>query len=191
MRPEVGDVTRRDLLPLDPHQLQEVGFTAELVHPVGVAGRLQISDRTKSRRESGLRLEHLVEIERVLGHPRQRLGRHASRHDQAGRVPRRARGQLVAFEQHDVGPPEFREVVGHAGTDHTATDDHHPCGLGDRGCRVVAHDHRITDARRVRPAGSSFLPSRRRVRAVLRTVARTSRRTSWIAAHRAAPTARW
>jgi hypothetical protein len=45
--------------------------------------------------------------------------------DQAGRMPGRAAGQLLAFEQHDVGPAELGQVIGHRAAGDAAADDDH------------------------------------------------------------------
>ena len=70
----------------------------------------------------GLGLDLLVQLDRVLLQPRDvRVA--VQRVHATGRVPRRAGGQLLAFEQHDVGPAGLGEVVEHAGADDTAADD--------------------------------------------------------------------
>ncbi len=53
----------------------------------------------------GLGLEPAIKLGRVLGEPRQVLGR-AQLPDQPGGMPGRARRQLPALEQHDIRPPE-------------------------------------------------------------------------------------
>ncbi len=58
---------------------------------------------------------------RVLCEFRQILGG-AELADQAGGVPGRAAGQLLAFQQHDIRPAEFGQVIGE-GTSHRATTD--------------------------------------------------------------------
>ena len=63
-----------------------------------------------------------VEADGVLHHLRQADGR-AQLADQAGRVPRRAVGQVVLLDQHDVRPAQLGEVVEDAAAADAAADD--------------------------------------------------------------------
>ena len=146
VRPEIGHLSRGDLLAVDAHQPEEIGLPTELVHALGIARGLQVADRLEAGREPGLVLERRVEVGRVLRHPGERLGGHAARHDQPGRVPRGARGELVAFEEDDVGPAEMCEVIGDAGADHATADDHDPGGVRHcprRGARMSCRRRRF------------------------------------------------
>ena len=70
-----------------------------------------------------LGLDVLVQLDRVLLQLRHvRVA--VQRVHPTGRVPRRSRGQLLAFDQHDVGPAGLGEVVQHRRADHTAADHH-------------------------------------------------------------------
>jgi hypothetical protein len=74
---------------------------------------------------TGLGLDVFVQVDRVLlqlRHVRVAVERvHAT-----GGVPGAAMGQLTAFQQDDVGPTRFGQVVQHACADYSATDHHHP-----------------------------------------------------------------
>ncbi len=69
--------------------------------------------------------------------PRQRQAR-AQLADEAGGVERRAAGQLVAVEQHDVALAELREVVGDRGAADAAADDHDARAVGQLAGRTIA-----------------------------------------------------
>src|SRR5689334_10329966 len=51
-------------------------------------------------------------------------------------MPRSPAGQLALLEQQDVGETAQRQVIGHAGADHAAADDHYLRPAGQRGCCV-------------------------------------------------------
>ena len=70
----------------------------------------------------GLRLEPLVELRAGEVDPREVQARVEVRRV-AGRVPRRARGQLAPLDQDRVGPPGAREVVEDARAEDAAADD--------------------------------------------------------------------
>jgi len=72
--------------------------------------------------EAGFRLQRLVEIHRVLVDMADRVA-HVEQRQQPGGVPGGARGQFVAFQQHDIGPAGTGKVIGDRGADGTAADD--------------------------------------------------------------------
>ena len=53
--------------------------------------------------------------------------------DQAGSVPGRAAGELLAFEQDRVAPADLAKVIGDRGADNAAADDD-DTGAGRQGC---------------------------------------------------------
>ena len=69
--------------------------------------------------------EPSVELRRVALHVHDRPARREGRHV-AGRVPRRARGELVLLEEKAVRPPLLREVKETRGADRAAPDDDRP-----------------------------------------------------------------
>jgi hypothetical protein len=73
---------------------------------------------------TGFGLDLLVEVHRVLLQAGD-VGVAIEGVHSAGGVPRGPGGQLLALQQHDVGPTRFGEVVQDAGADDTASDDHH------------------------------------------------------------------
>ena len=48
---------------------------------------------------------------------------HVEQGQQTRRMPCRARGQLITFQQHDVIPPRFCKVIGDGGSDSTAANN--------------------------------------------------------------------
>ena len=87
-------------------------------------------------RLTGLGLQPSIQLDGVFEHAR-RVARRTQLADETGGVPGRAVGELVLFEQHDIGLAHRGQVVGDAAPDDPATDDHDP-GLRRHG--VVGHD---------------------------------------------------
>ena len=96
---------------------------SELFPSVGVGRQVQRAGRLPAGRQTGVGLERLEDLDAALHDLAHARGR-ACRRDQPGRVPCRARRELVALEQHDVGPSPPGEVVGDAAADDTSADDH-------------------------------------------------------------------
>jgi hypothetical protein len=70
------------------------------------------------------------QLGRVLGELGEVTGA-AQLPDQAGGVPGRAPGELVALEQHDVADTELGQVVRDRTSDHPAADDFGVCAGGN------------------------------------------------------------
>jgi hypothetical protein len=98
--------------------------TGELqeIHPLPSSREVHSRCNVDAARLAGRILDFAVELDRILlqlGDVRIAIQRvHAS-----GRMPCRAGRQLVALDQHDVGPAGPREVVQNGGADDAATDD--------------------------------------------------------------------
>ena len=107
----------------------ERGDAAVLLEPVGVGGDLDEADPLEARREAGLGLEARVEVAGVFAQLSRSFRERAEGDDQTSRVPRRAAGQAVALEQHDVFPACVSEVVGHGAADDTTPHDNHARSL--------------------------------------------------------------
>jgi len=71
---------------------------------------------------AGLGLEPAVHLDGLFEHARG-VARRSQLADESGRMPRRAVGELVLFEQHDVGLAVLRQPVGNAAAEDAATDD--------------------------------------------------------------------
>ena len=154
------DLLRADELDRDPVGLGEDRLSGHRLHPLGRAREVQVSDAAEPRVLTGLLGQLRQELGGVAGHPQEGLIRHARRGDQPGRVPGRAGGEFLAFQQDDVADAGLREVIGDAAADHAAADHDDPCPLGecavrhDASCRWRAGDrrpercHMLTGARR-------------------------------------------
>ena len=126
-REHLADLARGDLVDVDAAVPVERGDPAILLEPVGVGRDLDEADRLEAGREPGLRLEPAVEIAGVLAHLGRGLRGRAEGDHQPGRVPRGARREPVALEEHDVVPARVSQVIGDRGADDAAADDDHAC----------------------------------------------------------------
>ena len=95
---------------------------AQPVEPLAVVGQHQPAGQVDRAVLPGAGLDRAVQLDRVLlqlGDVGVAVeGVHA-----AGRVPRRAGRQLLALDEHDVGPAGLGEVVQHRRADDAASDD--------------------------------------------------------------------
>ena len=92
------------------------------IHPLAGAREVDAAGDVDPAGLPGFGLEILVELDRVLLQLRD-VGVAVQRMHAAGRVPRRARRQLVALDQHHVGPTGLGEMIENAGADDAAADD--------------------------------------------------------------------
>jgi len=96
---------------------------------------------------SRLVLEPAIKILRVFGQHGLRLGI-AQRGEQAGRVPGGAASELLALQQHDVGPAELGEVIGNGtANDAAANDDDAGVGRKRFAHRNLSHGTAFTLAK--------------------------------------------
>ena len=123
-----------------------------LLEPVAVGGHLDEADRLEPGRQARLGLEPRVQVAGVGAHRRRGLRRRPEGDDQPRRVPGRARGQLVALQQQDVGPAFAGQVVGDGAADDATSHDHDAGAIGqDR----IRHGGQV----RGQPAGSRPMAS--------------------------------
>ena len=120
---------RRNLLHVDAAPAVEGGDPAILFEAVGVGGDLDEPDRIESGGLAGLRFQAAIEIAGVFPQLGRRLGGGAESDDQPGRVPRRARGEPIALQQHDVLPAHVRQVIGDRRPDDAAAHHNHTCAI--------------------------------------------------------------
>ena len=120
-RPAVLDLVRFQEFVVDPGGFRDRGIQHVFVHPLLVLRHPQVADNVEARVQARLRLQPLVEIDRVFVDVGRRV-RHVEERQQAGCMPGGARSQLVALDQHGV-PARFRQMVGDAGADCAAADD--------------------------------------------------------------------
>ena len=98
------------------------GIEHVFIHPRIGLRHAQVADHGEARVEAGFRLQRFVEIDRVFVD----MGggeAHVEERQEARRVPGRAGGQLIAFQQHHILPPGLGQVIGDGGSDGTAADD--------------------------------------------------------------------
>ena len=115
-----------------PRAVEEIHLDTEGPRHAGLAQELLLArlgqrdgDRTGLAHAGGearLRLQPRVELGGVFREPRH-VGRGAELRDQAGGVPGRAAGELLAFQEDHVAPAELGQVIGDGATDHTPADD--------------------------------------------------------------------
>ena len=114
-----------DQLERESERLGPAGLPAELLEPLGARREPQRADLVPRRIGPGLGGQAPVEVGAVHHHLGQR-DRAPQLADEAGRMERRARGQLRAVDQDDVGPAALGEVVRDRGPADAAADDDRP-----------------------------------------------------------------
>ncbi len=117
-----GDLLRRDDRWRESHVAAHRADAAQLVHAFGHAGQPIAAGAAVAGAHAGLVLEPREQLQRVRGEPRHRRGG-AQGADDARRMPRRAGGELVALEQHDVRGAALAQMIGDAQANGTAADD--------------------------------------------------------------------
>ncbi len=122
-RPAVADLGRGQQLVGDADGLGGRGVELVLVHPRVGLRHAQVADHREAGVEAGLGLERLVELHRVVVDVAGGVA-HVEERQQARGVPGRAGGQLVALEEHGVGPAGLGQRVGDPGADRAAADHH-------------------------------------------------------------------
>jgi hypothetical protein len=105
-------------------RLRDPGIVTVFVHPVAGAGEADVRDLPEPDILTGLGLQALVEPDRVFVQLADRVG-HVEQRQQAGGVPGRSGGQLLALDQDDVRPAFLHEMIQRAHADHPAPDHHH------------------------------------------------------------------
>ena len=101
------------------------GLALELLEAGPARREPQGSDLVPRGIDAGLGRQPPVQLDAVHHHPRQRHGA-PQLPDEPGAVERRARRQLRAVQQHDVGPAPLREVVRDRRPADPAADDRRP-----------------------------------------------------------------
>src|SRR6185312_7414234 len=122
VRHALGDLARRDDLDLEAEALRHRRAALQLLEPPFGEGDGDRAVLLEAGRLAGLFLQPFEEARRVLG----KLGEVAARPelaDEAGRVPRRPRSELLAFEEHRVPDADPGEVIGDGRADDAAADD--------------------------------------------------------------------
>ena len=114
----------RQELDLDADRLRDARILVVLVHAVAVEREADVGDLAEADVLAGLRLERLVERDRVFVDLADRVA-HVEQRQQAGGVPGRAGGQLLALDQHHVRPALLGQMIERRDADRAAADHHH------------------------------------------------------------------
>ena len=123
-RPDFLDLRRRELVDLDADRLGDARVIHELVPAILGAGEADVGADLEADILAGLGFEALVEGDRVFVDLADRIGKVEERQE-AGRMPGRARGQLMAFDQNDIAPALLGQVIERRDAHHAAADHHH------------------------------------------------------------------
>ena len=121
---------RRNLAHVDVEGAGQRGLAVDLVLALLGQRHRDRADLPHAGADAGLGLQLDVEVGRIFRQPRHVL-RAAQLADQAGRMPGGAAGQLLALEQHDVGPAELGQVIGDRTAGDAAADDDGACFGGN------------------------------------------------------------
>ena len=133
------DFRRVDLLDADAIGARHAGPAQNLLAALAGQSHGDRAAAAESGRDAGLLFQRAIELLAVFGEPCH-VGGGAQLRDQAGGVPCRAAGQLLALQQHDVGPAELGEMIGDGAARDAAADDD-DAGLGGQGlahARILA-----------------------------------------------------
>ncbi len=133
-----------DQLHLDPEPLRHGSRAAQLRQTVLGPRDDEAADFFPADGMAGFLFQTRIKFGAVFIDPGHAVGS-AEAANQSGGVPRRAAGQLVLFQQHDVLPSEFGEMIGNAAPDDATADDD-DFGFGGR--RNVHNRERILRTRR-------------------------------------------
>ncbi len=106
-REEVHGFLGRDQVHRHAEGLRHANQPLEVFHAFGGRSQPQAADLAPGGIVAGLVLQFPVQVGAVVHHPGQ-VGIRTHLPDQAGRVPGRAAGQLVAFQDDDIFPPHER-----------------------------------------------------------------------------------
>ena len=136
---ELLDLRGRDEVHgVDAERLVDRPLRLQPLPALGGAGDAHAAGQVQPARAPGLGLELGVEVDRVRLQRRDvRVG--VERVEARRRVPRRARGELGALDEDEVGPAELGEVVEHARADDAAPDDDAAVVVAVDGL-LLAHD---------------------------------------------------
>ena len=122
MRIHLLDFAGRDLAYVDVERASERRLPIDLMLAFFGQRDGYGADLAHAGADAGFFLEPDVEVGGVFRQPRHVL-RGAQLADQTSGVPGSARGQLLPFQKHDVGPAELSQVVGDRAAGHAAADD--------------------------------------------------------------------
>ena len=133
-RPELLYPLDIDNLAFDAYGLRRALVEAVFVHAVAVGREAQVAVDVEADVLAGLRLERLVQVDRILVKLADRIA-HVEQRQQAGGMPGRSGGQFRPLDQHGIGPAFLGQMIQGGNADNAATDHDgtglvlHPRGL--------------------------------------------------------------
>ena len=125
-RPDIAHLVGGQEIDIDPDGAGDTGILPVFVHPVGCLRQPDVADIAEADIHAGLFLKLLIEFHRIFVNLPDRIG-HVEQGQQAGGMPGRSGGKLLALDQRNVGPPLLREMVQRADADNTAPDHNNAC----------------------------------------------------------------
>ena len=128
MRVHRGDLGRPERVHLDVEGPRHGREAEELLVPLGAQGHGHRAALPEAGGEAGLGFQPRVEVGGVFREAGAVLAR-LQLADEPGGVPGRAGGELLALQQHHVGPAELSQVVGD-GTAGDASTNNDDAGMG-------------------------------------------------------------
>ena len=120
--PDFLDLVRGQELDVNTDGLGHTRIIFVLVHPVLGPGQTDVADIAKADLQIGLGLKGGIEAHRIFVHLANRVAQ-IEQGQQARRVPGRAGGQLLAFDQNHIAPAQLGQMVKGADTDDSAAND--------------------------------------------------------------------
>ena len=119
-RPALLDLGGRQEFMLDADGLGGGGIKLVFVHPRVGLGHAQVAAAGETGVQPGFRLKPGIKLDRIVMDMAGRVT-HVEQRQKSGRVPGRARRQLVTFDQHRV-PAGLGQMIGDAAADRAASD---------------------------------------------------------------------
>ena len=121
-RPDFAHLVRVKELDLDADGAGHARVLAVLVHAIGGHRQADVANQAQADILAGFGFQSPVEGDGVLVQLSNRVA-HVEQRQQTGGVPGRAGGQLLAFHEHDIGPPLAGQVIETRYADDAAADD--------------------------------------------------------------------
>ena len=125
-RPDILDVLRGEEPHLDPADRRgDSRVIAIFVHPISGARKSDIGNLAQPDIEASLLLERLVEGDGIFVDLADGVAEIEQR-QQAGRMPGRAGGELLALDEHAIRPAFLDEMIKGRNSDHASADHDRP-----------------------------------------------------------------
>ena len=153
-RPDVLDLLRSEELHLDPADRRgDPGVIAVFVHPIAGASKTDVGNLAQPDVEASLLLERLVKGDGIFVDLPHGVAEIEER-QQAGRMPGRAGGELLALDEHAIRPAFLDEMIEGRNSDHAPANHDRPRMRPHRGSLLSL---RWESIRRVRHRGLALI----------------------------------